>query len=362
MTTPDKGVEDVRVETEEKEEPKPEEKKEVSKFGDRDPRKAIYEKADALKRAKEEEEAKSLSGPKEEEPEEEPEKEAATTEPPSPEKTADAEEVKEAATVFTREELLDYFKDVRIKGKIDGKDVEAPIADWIKATGLESKLTRKAQELSAKERELTAREKEFKAQFDAAKKAPESPTKISQLTEEQVQSRYDELVLESPYKAQKFLDEVRDARFQAEQQTMVAKVETALRDFQSTYPEVTAEDWIRMNDESFITKYPDIVTARNRAVRTGDHFATFVAARARLMEEKLSERNSDATRKETEKEAELRKRTEAKKKGQVVRIQTKVETQPKKEEEPKAESREEYVRRVATERRVKMGLGTPLRK
>lgn len=355
MTTPEKGVEEVREEIEEQ----PTEDKKEPSFTDDDPRKDIYAKSDAIR-----------FGVK---PEQEDAGEEVTEETPSAVETADAEEVKEKAKVFTHEELIEHFGDVVIKGKIDGKEVEAPIGDWIKATGLESKLTRKAQELSAKEKELSVRERELVDEFNAVKEPSPELAKVATkeaaertphryLTETQVQEQYDQLVLESPYRAQKFLDEVKDAKFLAEQESARERVSTALKDFRKSYPDVSEADWLKMNDEAFIEKYPDIVQARYRAMRSGDHYATFVIALVRLAEEKLSSEKDAVLKKESAKEAELKKRTEAKKKGQVLRMQTKQEPIiPKKDEGPKdpAEERKAWIRQLAEERRASMGLGPP---
>ena len=224
---------------------------------------------------------------------------------------------------------------------------------------------RKAENLADKEKRLSAWEQNLVAQFEAAGKPPvakptvdASQVPLRYMTEDQIQARYDELAIESPYRAKRFLDSVEVARETMRQESEGQRIESDFRDFRDAYKDVTEADWLRMNDPSFYEKYPDIMKSMSRR----DYFATFVAARSRLFEEKVASEREAAKGKESALDAELRRRNELKKKGQVLRVQTRQEPiTPKKDEGPKdpIEERRKYIRNMAEERRTAMGLGPP---
>jgi hypothetical protein len=221
---------------------------------------------------------------------------------------------------------------------------------------------RKLENMEAKEKRLSAWEKKLVDQLKVASKPPEGRTAadpatvpLRYLTDEQFDEKYNELFSESPAKARRFEKSVEDARATAARENDEQRVESDLRDFVSAYPDVTEQDWLRMNDPSFYEKYPDILQAMERR----NHFGAFVAARGRLVEEKLDAKLKEASTRESAKEADLRKREELKKKGSVLRVQTKVVQPPKKEEAPP--SPEEMKRRRVAEMiaaaRARQGLG-----
>lgn len=357
MAIPDgTPAEEVQVENEEAKEGH----NEPAKFDEHDPRKAIYEKANALRDAKETE-GKDVEETAEEQEEGEGQADSESGEKP------ESEDASEGDKTFTLEEAIEQLGDIPVKVKIDGEEKTLPLSkivrDGVKIPGLEAKLTRKAQEISSREKILTAAETRLAEQYEAAKgeskrEEKTDPTALRNLTEDQVQEKYDDLVGESPYKAQKFLDAVKQDRQNAERQAQEVGILTATKEFLETYPDVTKEDWIYMNDRAFYEKYPDIVRSMSRAERTGDYYPTLVAARSRLIEERLSARKEDAGKREAERGEDAKRRIDAKKKGQVLRTQTKVETVIKKDEDQKPESRADYVRRIAQERRTAMGLGS----
>ena len=233
--------------------------------------------------------------------------------------------------------------------------------------GKEEELTprekRKAENLEAKEKRLSAWEKKLQEQFQAADKplavkTPDpSQTPLRYLTDAQFDEKYNELFSDSPAAARRFERNVEEARATASRETEEQRVESDFRDFRTAYPDVTESDWIQMNDPKFYEQYPDIIHAMNRR----QHFATFVAARARLVEKKLSEELKTASSRQTAKEAELEKRTELKKKGTVLRVQTKVIQPTKKEEAP--ETPEQRKKRIVAEMvaasQERQGLGRP---
>ena len=343
------------VDTEPEEDP--ERKRLKSIFKEDDPRKAIYARSDA----------KRFPEPVvEEQPEEIPEPAESAEEKP-PEKGADKVDVK-----FTAEEVYEHFKGIPVKTKIDGKEVELDLTEIVrtglKSQGLESKLTREAMELSQRERQLNEAERQIAQRFESAKKAPEKPAeytgkeRLRDLSEDQVQEQYDSLMAESPYRAQKFIDSVKADRERAQQESVATRVDNDTREFLSTYEDVSKDDWIYMNNPAFYEKYPDIIRAMSRASSNNDYYPVFVAARARLIEEKLSAKQADVSAKEEKKQAEIRKRMEAKKKGSVLRVNTRVQPQEKKEEGYQPESRTDFVKRRIHEARVRQGLEPPPKK
>lgn len=314
---------DKEVVSGQEEEKAPEVKEEKPLFEAHDPRKSIYEMSDAIRFPKVEESAEEETSTEEKEDE--------------PVEGAKAQEEAVEAEV--------------IEGEIPKEE-------------LTPREKRKLENLEAKEKRLTAWEQKLVAQFNAAEKPPEVKTALETATtpfrhmsEDQVQARYDELALESPYRANRFLRQVEDAKAAAAQETEAQRIETDFRDFRSAYPDITESDWVRMNDPKFYEKYPDIL----RSMERGQHFATFVAARGRLVEEKLIAEKEAATKKGTERDAEVQKRIDAKKRGTVVRMSTKVENLKPKEETPKSKEEQdrEFIRRRAQEQRARMGMGPP---
>jgi hypothetical protein len=243
--------------------------------------------------------------------------------------------------------------------------VEAEVVE--EAQPEEEKVTprekRKAENLADKEKRLSAWEKKLQAQFQAADKpvtakTPDSAqTPLRYLTDSQFDEKYNELFAESPAAARRFEKSVEDARIAATRDTEEQRVESDFRDFRTAYPDVTESDWIQMNDPKFYEQYPDILQAMDRR----QHFAAFVAARARLVEQKLSDELKAANSRQSAKEAELEKRNELKKKGTVLRVQTKVVQPTIKEEAPETpeQRKKRLVAEMVAASQARQGLGPP---
>lgn len=263
-----------------------------------DTRRAIYERSDAIRFA---------PPPKEEAAEE--------TEPEQPEPQAKPEE--------------------------EGKEPEAKQeAGAEEPAGEETpREKRKRENLEDKEKRLSAWEQKLVAQFQAAEKPPEDKPAAStdpasvplrHMTEEQIQGRYDELALESPYKANRFMQQVERAKDEFARETDERRVLIARSDFRSAYPEATDADFVKMHDPAFYEKHQSVM----KAIARGDEYAALVSAYEAIEREKLVAKLEYAARKEREREAEIERRNELKKKGAVLRVQTRVVQPPKKDEAP----------------------------
>lgn len=306
---PQEEVEQVEV-------PNPE--KEPS-FADFDPRKDIYAKSDAQRFPVPSPEPEIEETPEEETAEEKP----AEEKPPEEKKTEEPEVVEE-------EEPTPREK-------------------------------RKAENLERKEARLNAWEAILRDQFEGAEKPPRvkipdpATTPLRQMSEEQFDVKYDELFTESPSKARRFERQYEAAKEAARRESEEQRIDSDFRDFREAYPDVTADDWVRMNDEQFYRQYPDII----KAMEKGNHFAAFVAANAHLQDEK----RTAAKQTEKAREAALKARDDLKKKGQVLRMQTKQEpTIQKKDEGPvdPLDERRAHIRQRIEEARARMGLqGSP---
>jgi hypothetical protein len=176
-----------------------------------------------------------------------------------------------APVILTRAEFLETFKDFRIKDKIAGEVVEAPVDDWVRATGLEKHYTKRLMDLSRKESELLKKTK--------AVATPPTPS------DKEIQEKYDELFMESPFKAQQYLREQEAAKKPpaAPEVDDTLRAREAYEQFVSAYPDLSQEEWARMNTPTFWQQYPDVVAAREGK----EWFPTFVLAYSHLQREKL---------------------------------------------------------------------------
>lgn len=363
MATPEKGADaEVRPEGQPAPEVKPDEpvipdtpdtppsEKELDgKIPEWDPRKAIYEKTDAIKAEAEAAEAAQEEPAQETPPEEKPPEE-------KPPETPDE--------VLSLDDALALTKGKKFKLKIAGEEVVVGFEDLTKATGLEAHLTKKsmavsdkAKELDEKERQLTAQQTELLAAFENAgnlKVTPAPPSAYRYWTEDQVDAKYDELHAESPSKAMKFRAAVDADRQTAAQDDRNVQIDRAVADFKSDHPQVTKDDWLKIHDPKWHQQFPDVM----RAVRQGNVYAALTAAYSHISEERINAKLAqlDADRKSREKDAQ--DRIEAKKKGQVLRTPAKAtpKGEAKKGEEER-ETPEQYARRVAQERRGLQGRG-----
>lgn len=363
MATPDKGADaEVRPAEAEAQDTTPEEvtiptEEQLDDGGIPvwDPRKAIYEKSDALRAAQDEEPAEE-AGEAEEEAAAEPEGDKGKEAPPA---QVDAQpEADDAAKVLSIEEAREFTKGVKFKLKLDGEEVEVDFDELAKGSGLQKKLNRKLMDVSAAQK--AAAEQFRRAAEKPQPRAPQATdpnnAPLRYWNDGQVQGKYDELHLESPYKAQQFLRQVEQDRAIAAHETEEQRITQALYDFRQGYPEVTEADWAEMNKEEFYTKYPDITQAMAR----GDHYATFVAAKARYDQERFAAERAAQDKAKADAAKTAKERTDAKKKGQVLRGQAQATPQkaaPKQAEQ--GESRQDTIRRMMRERRETMGLGPP---
>lgn len=242
------------------------------------------------------------------------------------------EETTEEPRIMSRAEFAKEFGKLRIKDKFAGEEVEVPVEEVVKGYGLEKHWTRKLQELSRRERELKQ-----------ATPPAEGPS------EEEIEIKFNELYEESPFKAQKYLDEIKAKEASGAESTTQAYIERAVKDFRETFPECSDDDWKEMNDERFWTKYPEIVSMRDKE----DPFVTFATAYRRLVDERFQ-----IGEPEVKKAPKPEDKTERKKKGQVTRTQIKPTV--KKDKRPVTVSKEQqnrdYIAAISKRNRERMGL------
>lgn len=268
----------------------------------------------------------------------------------------DSAGVESAAEVITREEFEKKFGKVRIRGKIAGEVVEAPVTEWIKAAGLERHLQKRLQALAEKERRLTAAMQPGGYAAPQPMSAPpvsgpwvpppgveDSP--LARLSDEDVRKRYDEMFIESPWKAEQFRAAVDAARRQALAQAEARRADAAVREFRARQSDITDEDWLAMNDPQFISRHPEI----GRAQARGDWEAVLDVAYAKYVQERAMSALEAARRRAAEEEAEQRRKAEAKRRGQIVRAASQPPPAERKAEETD-ETPEAYIARLRKQR------------
>jgi hypothetical protein len=252
-----------------------------------------------------------------------------------------SEETKEPTLegkVLSREEFEELFKDIKIKTKVAGEDVEAPVSEFLKATGLEKHYTKRLQELSRREQEI------LKGREGDDQGPAEGPS------EDEIEEKYNELYEDSPYKAQRYLEEVNSQRSSSQGKSEQARVNKAVDDFKSVYPECTPAEWDKMNDPSFWQSHEDIVKLKD----SGDIFATLVTAYTRLQTAQVKT-DALADAKKAKEKPVVQNKTERKKQGQVLRTTVKTQkAQPKKGFH--LESKEDYIASLRRQARTRMGI------
>lgn len=259
------------------------------------------------------------------------------TDDKSTERTGEAKEPNLGEKVLTREEFEEVFKDIKIKTKIAGEEVEAPISEFVKATGLEKHYTRRLQELSRREQEILQNRKE-----ETDEGSGEGPS------EEEVEEKYNELYEESPFKAQQYLKQVETERAKAKADKGVARENRAVDDFKSAYPECTEQEWLKMNDPEFWKSHDDIVKLKD----SGDIFTTLVTAYNRLQQTKVVSQAADERKTKPPVD-----KTARKKKGQVIRTSIKTtNAQPKKGKRFELEPASDYIKALQKQARQRMGI------
>jgi hypothetical protein len=262
-------------------------------------------------------------------------KDAPETVDTSEERTGETKEPQLGGKVLSREEFEEVFKDIKIKTKIAGEEVEAPVKDFLKATGLEKHWTKRLQELSRREREIL----QNRPDYDEG--TGEGPS------EEEIEEKYNELYEESPYKAQKYLDEVEKTRETSRTTSGDARIQKAVEDFKSVYPECTDDEWVTMNDPKFWQSHEDIVKMKD----AGDTFATLVTAYTRLQQSKVTAQAIDDGKKKPPVD-----KTERKKKGQVVRTSIKPIASSSKKKGFELERPQDYIAALRKQARDRMGI------
>lgn len=210
--------------------------------------------------------------------------------------------------VLSQEDFLEAFGNVKVKAKIAGEEVEVTPGELLKVTGLERHMTKRLQVISKREAEVLKR---------AEGRSPVTDVEGVGPTEDEIRERYDELYAASPYEAQKYLDDVKVKRANAQTKAVQAQVDTDIADFKEAYPECTDADWEAMNSPAFWKQHDDIVKLRD----SGNVFATLVTAYSRLQTSRVKTEEG-GKEKLTEK---LEKKTERKKQGQVIRTTVKPE-------------------------------------
>ena len=258
--------------------------------------------------------------------------------PPPPPPTA---QEKPEITVVSRAEFNEIFKDFRIRDKVAGEIVEAPPNEWLSATGMQKHYTKKLMDLSRKEREL------LKKREDTG----------PQMSDKEIQGKYDELFMESPYKANAFLKELeaKKAAPQDDGTDETLRVKQAYEEFSAAYPDLSQEDWTRMNSPIFWQKFPDVLEAREQKA----WFPTFVLAYNHLQREKLEVEQHLVREKIEKSRVESVKTAVARKKeGAVVRttVQVSKEAPAQRKVLSQAEERLEYIRERKRAAQARMGI------
>jgi hypothetical protein len=328
-TTPATGVEET-----------PAPKTEEEAVGTLDPaRSSIYEKYDAIKRAREEAE-----GPPEEDTEEPPPKEAS-----EPEEKPKAEPAKEPEVEeLTPDEFAERFKNVKVKGKFAGEEAVLDAKTLVKLQGLEKHLTKRLQEVARKEESLGAATPP-PVDYRPAEAPPAADKALRYWGENEVAQKYDEIFSESPYKAQQFLNTVQAERQKAHTENEKTRMDTAERDFLALHSELESKDYDSMkssfSDPEFFRKNPDV----DHAFQRRDYYGALELARVKLIEGKLNEKLSAIKAAQDAAIAEEKRKADLKKKGSVIRSSSKPEAKPI--EEFKVLSPAEIISKEAARRR-----------
>ena len=302
-----------------------------------DPRNSIYEKYDAIKAAREEAEAE----PTPEAPETPPKEEASV-----PEVKPEAEPAVEEPEVLSFEEAKEKLKKYRIKGKFAGEEAVVDIPELIKVQGLTRHLTKATQEL-AREREALLH-KAAGIQPSTVQGEPPIPA-----DESEIEQRYNELVSESPYRANQYLESVKAERVRKQAEIEKARMDMAEKNFLVRHPELEPSDYEELkgsfSNPDFFRNNPHVDDAFQRRDYTG----ALELARVVIKEQKLNEKLVAIEDARKAILAEEQKRTDLKKKGSVIRTASKPEPKPK--EEFKVLTPIEVVREEAARRRRLQG-------
>jgi hypothetical protein len=297
-----------------------------------DPERAsIYEKYDAIKRAKEEAESPPAEEVAEEAP---PEKAGATEEKP------EAAQEEEAVPLDQAKEKV---KGLKVKVKLDGKeevlDADALLERLTKEEGRERSLQRKAQEL-AREREA------FEHQRAVATQPSPAPSETPIPAEDgEVEQRYNELALESPYRANQYLEAVKADRQRKQAAADKARMDAAESQFFTVHPDLEGPV------KEFFADGKNFSDPRvEDAMRRGDFYGVLEIAHNRIEAQRLAADRAAIKAAQDAAIAEEKKRIDLKKKGSVIRTTTKTEVKPPEEFKPPTPS--EVIASEAARRRA----------
>jgi len=319
--------------------PAPEEVKQTQQGLD-DPRDAIYAKADALKREKEA--ADAAKDAAEAEPEPPPKVEAS-----EPAEAPKAEPVVEEEEILTFDEAREKLKKYRIKGKFAGEEAVVDIPELIKAQGLSRHLTKATQEL-AREREAFLH-KAAGIQPSPVPNAPPIP-----VDESEIEQKYNELVNESPYRANQYLESVKTERQRKQAEIEKSRMDMAEKNFLVRHPELEPSDYEELkasfSNAEYFRNNPDVDDAFQRRDYTG----ALELARVNLKDRKINEKLAEIEKARQAIIAEEQKRIDLKKKGSVIRTASKPEVKPKEPEKPP--TNEDYIKEMTLGRRRNMSL------
>lgn len=306
-----------------------------------DPRKELYARIDAENVKLRGKEPPLFSADFTDEDEVPAGKETQPPPPPPPAEEPPPEAPKEPVVV-SRAEFLETFKDFRIKDKVAGEIVEAGVGDWIAASGLEKHYTKRLMDLSKKERELLQQKRESSA---------------PKMSDKEIQEKYDELFLESPYKASRFLKDLETSKEappdDGTDETL--RVKKAYEEFASAYPDLSQEDWARMNNPAFWQRFADVQEAR----ASKDWFPTFVLAYNHLQREKLEvEQHQVREKVEKSRVESVNKAVERKKSGAVLRTTVQPQKAPAAPQKvlSQQEERLQYIRERKRAAQARMGI------
>ena len=289
------------------------------------PRASIYEKYDAQKAARE---AAENPPAEDAEPESPPDKEAS-----EPEKQPEAEPAKEPAVEeLTPEEFAERFKNVKVKGKFAGEEAVVDAKDLLRLKGVDRHYTKSLQEL-AREREALRAQAAGIQPSQPAYEPPTPPTgqekALRYWNENEVEQRYNDLVLESPYRANQFLETVKTERQRAQEESNKARMDNAERDFFALHPDMEPHIKDYFGDPKAFSD-----PAVSAAFERGDYYGALEIANVRIEAKRLAEERKAISAAREAETAEARKKADLKKKGAVIRSSTKPEVQPIEEFKP----------------------------
>lgn len=320
--------------------------KEMDDFSKYDKRSSIYASLDAANKS--EEEVTTPDDTPSDASASEPVEDGDTPAPSSEDAPPVAPEAPVEDEEMSLDELLAKMGSKKVRGKFAGEEGTLTVADIVKNAGINKATTAKAQavaELHKQLNQLTSTGSVGNPDFQTEKR-------LALMDEREVQSKYDELHYESPYRAGVFLETVKADKSRFAQETAQKTVEIGRKYVKTIAPEITDGDWERMNSDDFISKYEDIRLAQE----TGNIPLILTTALLHYREEMQS--GAIASVKATaqsEKDAD-RARLEAKKKGATIRTTNTPKVEPKAPVKFVEQSAKDVIRERQERARERMGI------